>query len=236
LVKKRRFPWLRIAVHILGWLPLGLIFYYYASNQLTVNPIQDIEQRLGRIAVYWLVGALSVTPLYTLTGWRELPTRRRATGLYAFLYTCLHVLVFLGLDYGFMWSQIFSLILGKVYLWAGVAALLLLIPLAVTSFDYFKRTMGKNWKRLHWLVYPAAEIAVLHYALAQKGNIFELKGHIVAPFFWLCVTTLLLIMRIPLVRRWISGTRRKVDGWVRRAALAKKSESEGAALSTRNSK
>ncbi len=204
---------------------------------LTVNPIQDIEQRLGRIAIYWLVAALAVTPLYTLTGWRELPNRRRATGLYAFMYTCLHILWFMGVDYAFFWPQILSLITGKVYLWVGVAALILLIPLAATSFDYFKRTMGKNWKRLHWLVYPAALLAVLHYALAQKGNIFELKGHIVAPFIWLLITILLLIMRIPPVRRWISGTRRWIIAWTRRFSTPRKAQSGGGgALSTKNTK
>ncbi len=211
--RKRPFPWLRIAVHILGWLPLAIILYDYATNMLTINPIQEVEQRLGRIAIYWLVAALSVTPLYTLTGWRDLPGRRRATGLYAFMYTCLHVLVFMGLDYGFVFSQIFSLVLGKVYLLVGLLALLMLIPLAATSFDYFKRTMGKNWKRLHWLVYPAAVVAILHYALAQKGNIFALKGHILAPFLWGLLTLLLLGLRVPPVRRWVSMTRRQVIAW-----------------------
>ena len=214
--KKAAFPWLRIAVHVLGWLPLAVLVYDYFANRLTINPIQEIEQRLGRIAIYWLVAALAVTPLYTLTGWRDLPNRRRATGLYAFLYTCLHVLVFMGLDYGFYFSQIFSLILGKVYLWVGAAAVLLLIPLAVTSFDYFIRKMGKNWKRLHWLVYPAAVTAVLHYALAQKGDLFTLRGHVLKPFLWLLLTLFLLFLRIPSVRRWVSGRRRRLTAWLRR--------------------
>ena len=223
MTRKRPFPWLRIAVHIFGWLPLAIILYDYATNNLTINPIQEIEQRLGRIAIYWIVAALAVTPLHTLTGWRDLPTRRRATGLYAFMYTCLHVLVFMGLDYGFVFSQIFSLVFGKVYLLVGTLALLLLIPLAVTSFDYFIRKMGKNWKRLHWLVYPAAVVAILHYALAQKGDIFTLRGHIVAPFLWGLLTLLLLVLRIPPVRRWVSATRRRMVVWIRSFSAAGKS-------------
>ena len=219
MTRKRSFPWLRIAVHLLGWLPLAIIIYAYTTNNLTINPIQEIEQRLGRIAIYWLVAALAVTPLYTLTGWRDLPNRRRAAGLYAFLYACLHVLVFMGLDYGFVFSQIFSLIFGKVYLLVGVMALLLLIPLAVTSFDYFIRRMGRNWKRLHWLVYPAALVAILHYALAQKGDIFTLRGHIMAPFLWGLLTILLLLLRIPPVRRWVSGTRRQLSARYHRLPL-----------------
>ncbi len=234
--RKKTFPWLRIAVHIFGWLPLAMLVFDYFTHMLTVNPIQDIEQRLGRIAIYWLVGALAVTPLYTVTGWRELPNRRRATGLYAFMYTILHILWFMGVDYAFFWPQILSLITGKVYLWVGVVAAILLIPLAATSFDYFKRTMGKNWKRLHWLVYPAARTAVLHYALAQKGNIFQLKGHIVAPFIWLLITILLLVMRIAPVRRWISGLRQWVVAWYRRMSISRKTGSGGVPLSPKDTK
>ncbi len=196
--------------------------YDFVSNRLTINPIQDLEQILGRIAIYWMVAALAVTPLYTLTGLRDLPNRRRAVGLYAFMYTCLHLLVFFGLDYGFNFGQIWSLVTGKVYLMVGVLAVLLLIPLAVTSFDYFIRKMGKNWKRLHWLVYPAVVVSILHYGLAQKGDIFTLRGNIARPVFWLVLTFVLLAMRLPPVRRWVSGTRRKLTVRFRRLPQANK--------------
>src|SRR5512135_678452 len=137
--KSVQFPWLRISVHLLGTLPLVYLFYAFISNKLTINPVQDLEQILGRIAIYWSVATLAVTPLYTLTGLRDLPNRRRAVGLYAFLYTCLHFLVFFGLDYGFNFTQIWDLVTGKIYLLVGVLAVILLIPLAVTSFDYFIR-------------------------------------------------------------------------------------------------
>jgi sulfoxide reductase heme-binding subunit YedZ len=208
--RKTHFPWLRVLVHLLGWLPLVYLIYAFYAGKLTINPVQDLEQILGRIAIYWMVATLAVTPLYTLTGLRNLPNRRRAAGLYAFLYTCLHLLVFFGLDYAFNLAQIWSLVTGKVYLLVGVLAVLLLIPLAVTSFDYFIRTMGRNWKRLHWLVYPAVVVSILHYALAQKGNLFTLRGNILRPFLWLLLTILLLILRLPPVRRWVSDVRRKV--------------------------
>ena len=222
MVKKRRFPWLRITVHIVGWLPLVYIIYAYATNHLTINPIQDIEQRLGRLGIYFLAATLTVTPLYTLTGWRDILPRRRALGLYAFMYASLHLLVFIGLDYGFYLSRVLNLILGKVYLLVGTLALLLLIPLAFTSFDYFIRTMGKNWKRLHWLIYPAAIVAVLHYALAQKGNLFTLRGNILKPFLWGLYILLLFVLRLPPVRRWISGTRRKLSTNIRHLTQASK--------------
>ncbi len=209
-MKKTHFPWLRILVHLLAWLPLVYLGYAFYANKLTINPVQDLEQILGRIAIYWMVATLAVTPLYTLTGLRDLPGRRRAVGLYAFLYTCLHLLVFFGLDYAFKFTQIWDLVTGKVYLLVGVLAVLLLIPLAVTSFDYFIRAMGRNWKRLHWLVYPAVVVSILHYALAQKGDLFTLRGNILRPFLWLLLTTVLLVLRLASVRKWVSRMRRKL--------------------------
>ena len=208
--KHTHFPWLRILVHLLGWLPLVYLIYAFYADKLTINPVQDLEQTLGRIAIYWMVATLAVTPLFTLTGFRDLPGRRRAVGLYAFLYTCLHLLVFFGLDYALNLAQIWNLVTGKVYLLVGVVAVLLLIPLAVTSFDYFIRKMGKNWKRLHWLVYPAVVISILHYGLAQKGDLFTLRGNVLRPFLWLLLTLSLLAFRLPPVRRLVSGKRRKM--------------------------
>jgi methionine sulfoxide reductase heme-binding subunit len=217
-VKNTHFPWLRILVHLLAWLPLVYLIYAFYANKLTINPVQDLEQILGRIAIYWMVATLAVTPLYTLTGLRNLPGRRRAVGLYAFLYTCLHLLVFFGLDYAFNFTQIWNLVTGKVYLLVGTLAVFLLIPLAVTSFDYFIRKMGRNWKRLHWLVYPAVVVSILHYALAQKGDLFTLRGNILRPFLWLLLTMILLVLRLPSVRKWVSRMRRKLAVALRRPA------------------
>jgi sulfoxide reductase heme-binding subunit YedZ len=222
-VKKTiHFPWLRISVHVLGWLPLVYLVYAFSANKLTINPIQELEQILGRIAIYWLVATLAVTPLHTLTGLRELPSRRRAVGLYAFLYTCLHLAIFFGLDYAFNLAQIWNLVTGKVYLLVGMLAVLLLIPLAVTSFDYSKRKMGKNWKRVHWLVYPAVIVAILHYALAQKGNLFTLQGNILRPFLWGFLTIFLLVLRLPPIKSWIIEARRRLGMTLQRPARSDK--------------
>ena len=79
-------------------------FDYFLGN-LSVNPIQDIEQRTGRAAVTLLVLSLMCTPFNTLFGWKELLKRRRALGLYTFMYASIHVLIFLYLDYGLSWSS-----------------------------------------------------------------------------------------------------------------------------------
>lgn len=206
---KPKITWLQLVIHILGWLPLVWIFYDYFTGGLSVNPIQDIEQRSGRIGVYFLIATLACTPFNSLFGWPEFLKRRRALGLYAFMYISLHVLVFAGLDYGFNPSQLLALITQKLYLLVGTIALLMLIPLAVTSFDYFIRQMDRNWKRLHWLIYPAAILSVLHYALAQKGNLFALRGNIFKPFLLGIFLILLLGLRIPSVQKWVKGMRQK---------------------------
>ncbi len=216
----RPFPWLRIAVHVVGWFPLAQILVDYATHNLTINPIQEIEQRLGRIGLYFLVASLAVTPAHTVTGWKGILQRRRAIGLYAFLYTSLHILVFLGVDYAFNLAQLVPLLFGKLYLIAGVVGYLLLLPLAVTSFDYFVRTMRKNWKRLHWLVYPAAMVIILHDAWSLKGNLFTLRGNISQPLFWGVITLILFALRLPPIRRWVSSQRQKLSHPNKKAVLS----------------
>jgi sulfoxide reductase heme-binding subunit YedZ len=201
---------LKVAVHLISWLPLVWILINFAFNRLTVNPIQDIEQRLGRLSLYFFVASLAITPSFTLTGWRGILAHRRAIGLYAFFYVCLHVLAFIGLDYGFNFKLIFPLLVTKPYLILGILSFSLLLPLAVTSSDFFIRHMKKNWKRLHWLVYPTGFIVIIHYAWSLKGDLFRLRGNIIQPLVWGLVILTLLILRLPLFRRWISSLRRKL--------------------------
>jgi sulfoxide reductase heme-binding subunit YedZ len=212
-MKRKTIPWLRILVHILGWLPLGAIVFAALTGRLSVNPIQDIEQRLGRTAIKFLMASLAITPVITLTGWSQLAPRRRAVGLYAFMYVSLHVTTFAAVDYGFDWPEIGRQIVEKPYILAGLSGLLLLTPLAITSFDFFMRKMGKRWKKLHRLIYFAGGVVVLHYAWAKKGDLFTLRGDILKPLTWGLVLALLLILRIPPVRRWAAATRQKLAAW-----------------------
>ena len=215
LMKQKRFPWLQILVHLLGWLPLAMLAYDALAGRLSINPIQDIQQRLGRAAIYFLMAALSITPLATLTGWRQLAPRRRALGLYAFLYVCLHFVNYAFIDYGLDWAEIGRQIVEKPFILVGMTAGLLMLPLAVTSFDYFMRRMGRKWKSLHRLVYVVGGIVVLHYAWAKKGDIFALRGEVLKPLIWGLVLALLLVLRLPPVRRWAAAMRQRLSSWRR---------------------
>jgi sulfoxide reductase heme-binding subunit YedZ len=203
----KRFPWLRTLVHLLGILPLARIGLDALTGGLSINPIQDIEQRLGRAALYFLVATLAVTPLATLTGWKSLPARRRALGLYSFLYASLHFFTFAVIDYGFDLAEIVRLIGEKPYILVGFSTGLLLLPLALTSFNYFMRKMGRRWKVLHRLIYPAGLLVILHYAWAKKGNLLALSGDILQPVLWGAIVIVLLLLRLRPVRSWISARR-----------------------------
>ncbi len=206
----KRYTPLQIAIHIYAWSTLVLLVIDFFTDRLTANPIQALEQRTGLHAITLLVMALACTPLNNLFGWRELIKRRRALGLYAFMYASIHIIIFIDLDYGLAWSQIVQTIIQKPYIIFGVIAFLLLIPLAFTSFDIWKKRLGKNWKRLHQAVYLIVPIAVLHFALGRKGDFFHLRGDVIRPLIYGLVVILFLIMRIPQVRKTLASARGRI--------------------------
>ncbi|MDL1912308.1 sulfoxide reductase heme-binding subunit YedZ [Chloroflexi bacterium CFX6] len=205
-----RYTTLQIAMHIYAWSALAHIILDFATGNLSANPIQEIEQRTGRHAITLLVLSLACTPLNNIFGWRELIKRRRALGLYAFMYATIHVIVFVHLDYGLAWSLIVQTVFEKPYIVVGLLAFLMLIPLALTSFDIWKKRLGKTWKRLHRAVYLIAPLAVLHYAWGKKGDFFALRGEIVRPLIYGLIVLLFLIVRIPQVRRAVASARDRV--------------------------
>ena len=142
-----------------------------------------------------------------LLGWKWALKARRTLGLYAFLYASLHFITFAVLDYGLNFREIFRLTLEKPFILLGSLVGFILLLLAITSFDFFKRKMGKRWKKLHRLVYIASLAVIFHYALAKKGDIFTLQGDILKPLLWGLLVILLLVLRLPWVRRKVSNIR-----------------------------
>ncbi len=201
----QRYTPLQIAMHLYAWSALVFLLFDAATGNLSANPIQKLEQRTGRHAITLLILSLACTPLNTLFRWSELLKRRRALGLYAFMYATIHVIIFVNLDYGFAWSLIIQTIIEKPYILLGLLGFLMLIPLAMTSFDEWKRRLGKNWKRLHKTIYFIVPILLLHYALGKKGDFFVLQGDIIRPLIYSIIAGILLIMRIPPVRRFLAS-------------------------------
>ena len=212
----KRYTPLQIAVHVYAWSALVHILFDFIIGHISPNPIQELEQRTGLHAITLLTLCIACTPLNNIFGWRELIKRRRALGLYAFMYATIHILIFINLDYGLAWSLIIQTIFEKPYIVVGLLAFLMLIPLAATSFDIWKKRLGKNWKRLHQIIYWIAPLAVLHYAWGKKGDFFALQGEIIRPLIYAVIVILLLIVRIPVVRRAVASLRDRVLFLLRR--------------------
>lgn len=200
-----RYTPLQISIHLYAWSALIWIAIEMLTSSFSINPIQELEQRTGRHAITLLVLSLLCTPLNIVFKWKEPLKRRRTLGLYAFMYVFIHVLIFVNFDYGLAWSLIVQTVFEKPYIVVGFIAFLLLIPLAITSFDIWKVRLGKNWKRLHQIIYLIAPLAVLHYIWSKKGDILTLSGDIVRPLIYGLVLAIFLIVRIPAVKRWFAS-------------------------------
>lgn len=203
----KKLPLLRIAVHLAGWLPLLQLILKAANQQLTANPIQAIEQETGLAALSFLVLSLACTPLSALTGFKALLARRKALGMYGFFYACLHFIIFLGVDYAFNLRNILRDTGTKPYILLGLAALLLLLPVGLTSTRYAMRRLGKAWKTLHRAVYIISPLVVIHFLLASKGNFTRLQGNLLQPIIYGVLVLILLLLRTPFIKNFFRQIR-----------------------------
>ena len=152
----------------LGWLVIEAV--YFDGRGLTANPVEFLNLYLGDWAIRILLVSLAVTPIKILTGWKQIVRLRRLLGLFAFFYVVLHIANYVVLDQFFDWMAIWNDILKRWYITVGMVGLLCLIPLAITSTKgWIKRMGGKNWNKLHKLVYVAGAAACLHFFMMRKG-------------------------------------------------------------------
>ena len=196
---------LRILLHTFSLLPILVLVVAYLTNNLTVNPIQAATQRTGDVAVILLLLSLSCSPLSNLTGFSAFLKFRRPLGLYSFAYAITHMLLFTWVDFGLEMRYLLPEFLEKRYLWVGLPAFLILLTLALTSFKQSMRALGKNWKRLHRLVYLALLLVSLHVAWAVKGDLFNLSGDVWKPLAVASTGLILLLLRIPPVSRFLKN-------------------------------
>jgi methionine sulfoxide reductase heme-binding subunit len=206
---------LQFIVHAAGWTPLAQIVIGLLTNNLTYNPIQKVEQITGLAGLVFLLLSLACTPLSNLTGWRQLTLRRKALGIYGFLYATLHISVFIAVDYGLNLNAILHEAAGKDYFITGGLAFIFLLPVAATSFTYWMKKLGKNWKRLHRLVYIVSPIVILHFILVVKGDITRLQGNLVQPLEYASIVIVLLVLRIPPVKRKVIAIRMDIHAALR---------------------
>lgn len=193
--------WLWLLVQVVAIAPLLVLGWNTLQGNLSVNPIDDFTNLTGTTAILFLLASLAVTPINTVTGWRQITTVRKTLGLWAFAYATLHFFVFVGLDYGFSLRYILADGLpSKPYIIAGLAALLILLPLAITSTKGWQKRLGRTWKKLHRWVYAAGILAVIHYIWVAKVAFGK-------PTLYAVILAVLLVARIPVVRTWLSKLR-----------------------------
>lgn len=195
---------LRISYHAIGLFPLLWLIYDFWFGLLGPEPIRAMILRTGKAAIIMLVLSLTATPAGFMFGWKQAHVVRRPFGLYAFMYVVLHLLIFVWLDYGWVMPLIVEEIVARRYALVGFAAFVLLIPLALTSTKGWQRRLGKNWKRLHSLVYLIAILAVIHYIWLVKNAYFQ-------PLIFAGIVTFLLLVRLQPVRLAFVRLRRRVS-------------------------
>ena len=183
-------------VFVLSLLPLSLLVYAAVTDDLGANPVEKLTHQTGLWGLYFLLITLAITPLKNFTGLTWPVSLRRMLGLYAFFYACLHLTVYFWLDQSFVWQAIIEDIFKRPYITLGLAAWLLLLPLALTSNQFSMRMLKKNWKRLHRLVYIASLLVVVHFIWLVKADYAE-------PLMYLAILLSLFLMRTRLFK-WSS--------------------------------
>ena len=177
----------------LAWLAAGA--FNIAGVDLGADPVARVLHQLGQWGLRFIIITLCITPLRVLLGWPWLVLLRRMLGLFAFTYVLLHFLTWLILDQGFLldpgftWHSIVKDITKRPFITIGFTALLLLIPLAITSTNGMMRRLGKRWQQLHRLIYVIAILGVWHYYWQVKKDVRE-------PLIYAAIVLVLLGWRV----------------------------------------
>ena len=184
------------ALFLVSLFPLyWLIYAVYSDTVLgtklmTADPIQKLDRELGDWALIFIIFSLSIRPLAELSRNKEFIAYRRMIGLFAFFYVCLHLVSYVGLNLQFSFNDLIQDILKRNFIAVGIVAFVLLIPLAVTSNKLMIKWIGgRQWKKLHFMIYPIALLAILHFFMMVRADFFR-------PLIYLLIIITLLIYRI----------------------------------------
>lgn len=165
--------WRRLIIFLCALIPFAWLVYNTVTQQLGADPAKTIVLFTGEWTLYFLFITLSVTPLRRLLKWNWLMPHRRMLGLFALFYGVLHLLSYLIFILGLDFSRLVSETLKRPYITVGFPALLILIVLGITSTQKMMRRLGKNWVKLHRLVYLALILAWIHVLWQVRSSYFE---------------------------------------------------------------
>lgn len=162
---------LKTLTFVLCLLPLAYYGWGAWHDALGANPVEAVTRGMGTWTLNLLLVTLAITPLRKLTGWHTALRLRRMLGLFTFFYAALHLTTYLWFDQFFDWDEIAQDILKRPFITVGMAAFVLLVPLAATSSNRaIRRLGGRRWQALHRSVYVIAILAVLHYSWLVKAD------------------------------------------------------------------
>lgn len=172
--------WLRPVVFVVCLIPAAWVIaaiasdFFQGTRLLGSNPIKEAEHFTGRWVLRFLMVTLAVTPIRQTLGWNWLQRYRRMLGLFAFAYATLHLSIYFFLDLELAWGDLAADIVKRPYITIGMAAFVLLVPLAVTSTaKMVKRLGGKRWAALHRLIYVIVVLGTIHFWMAVKRDITD---------------------------------------------------------------
>jgi sulfoxide reductase heme-binding subunit YedZ len=184
-------------------LPFSWLFYAAFTNNLGANPAEALIRGLGDWTLRMLCLTLAITPLRQWTGVVTLARFRRMLGLFTYFYAVWHMLSYAWLDMGFYVDDIAKDIAKRPFILVGFTALVLLTPLAATSFNRAVKAMGAaNWQRLHRLVYVIVMLGLLHFFWMRAG-----KNNFAEVWVYASIVAVLLGSRI-VKRRSATAARR----------------------------
>jgi sulfoxide reductase heme-binding subunit YedZ len=183
-------PWLKPGIFLGGLVPLAWLCIRAATGALDANPIAQVENELGLTALIFLLASLACTPARRLLGWTWQMRVRRELGLFAFFYAVLHFLAYLVLDEFFDWGAIVADVAQRPFITVGFLALILMVPMALTSTDTWVRRLGyRRWQRIHQAIYLAGALAAVHF-------IWRVKIDVSQPLVYAAIFASLIALRL----------------------------------------
>jgi sulfoxide reductase heme-binding subunit YedZ len=209
---------LKAVVFVVALIPIAHLAYSAIWNidALGANPAEFITRSVGDWTLRFLLLTLAVTPVRKLLGWPWLARLRRMLGLYTFFYAVVHFCCYIAFDHVFEMAEIVKDVLDRPFITLGFIALLLLVPLAVTSTNRMVKRLGaQRWMALHRVVYVIALLGVTHFWMMVKRDITE-------PAIYAMILALLLGYRLWDVRRRRNASTGAVRGKATAAGVARR--------------
>jgi sulfoxide reductase heme-binding subunit YedZ len=171
-------------------MPIAIWTYQGFHAQLGANPVDRIQNKTGLVVIRLLMLTLAITPLRRITGWNWTIKFRRLLGLFTFFYACIHLLVYTVADYQLNIAEIVKDVTKRPFILLGMLGFLAMVPLAITSTaGWIRRMGGKNWNRLHKLIYFTGVMGVIHFWLRVKKDHSE-------PALYVCILVVLVGIRL----------------------------------------